>query len=81
MVFNKTDLFTYEQKDEDDLTPSTRENNSLDDWKKTWMSKMNNNCIFISVKKKENWDVFKRILYDQIRGIHAKRYPYNTFLY
>tara|TARA_B100001093_G_scaffold519801_1_gene610567 strand:+ start:15470 stop:16666 length:1197 start_codon:yes stop_codon:yes gene_type:complete len=81
MVFNKTDLFTYDLKDADDLTPRTGKNNSLEDWKKTWISKNNNNCIFISASKKDNWDNFKADLYDRIKEIHAKKYPYNSFLY
>jgi len=81
MVFNKTDLFTYELKDEDDLTPRTIKNNSLEDWKKTWISKNNKNCVFISASNKDNWDNFKLDLYDSIKEIHSKRYPYNSFLY
>jgi GTP-binding protein HflX len=81
MVFNKIDLFTYTQKDDDDLTPRTRANNSLEDWEKTWMSKMNNNCIFISAFEKQNWDEFKTTVYDLVKEIHARRYPYNKFLY
>mgnify|MGYP000867849828 FL=1 len=81
MVFNKIDLFTYTKKDEDDLTPRTSSNNSLDDWKNTWMSKMNNNCIFISAHEKQNWEEFKTIVYDLVKEIHARRYPYNKFLY
>lgn len=81
MVFNKIDLFTHELKDVDDLTPRTRKNNSLEDWKKTWISKNNNNCVFISASKKGNWDNFKADLYDRIKKIHLKRYPYNSFLY
>ena len=80
-VFNKTDLFAYELKDADDLRPRTRKNNSLEDWKKTWISKNNKNCVFISASKKDNWDIFKADLYDRIKEIHAKRYPYNSFLY
>ena len=81
MVFNKIDLFSYTKKDEDDLTPRTRANNSLADWEKTWMSKMNNNCIFISAEEKQNWNEFKTIVYDLVKEIHARRYPYNKFLY
>ncbi len=81
MVFNKIDLFRYTPKEEDDLTPRTFENNSLEDWGRTWMSKMNNNCIFISAYKKENWDSFKTTVYDLVKEIHARRYPYNNFLY
>ena len=81
MVFNKTDLFTYELKDTDDLTPRTRENNSLDDWKNTWISKNNKDCVFISAAQKDNWETFRSNLYERIKEIHANRYPYNTFLY
>ena len=81
MVFNKIDLFTYTKKDEDDLTPRTSSNNSLEDWKNTWMSKVNNNCIFISAHEKQNWEEFKTIVYDLVKEIHARRYPYNKFLY
>jgi len=81
MVFNKIDLFSYTPKEEDDLTPRTRDNNSLKDWEKTWMSKINNNCIFISAHKKENWEEFKTTTYDLVKEIHARRYPYNKFLY
>ncbi|MEZ7839063.1 MAG: GTPase HflX [Flavobacteriales bacterium] len=81
MVFNKIDLFSYVKKDEDDLTPRTRANNSLDDWEKTWMSKMNNNCIFISAHEKQNWNEFKTTVYDLVKEIHTRRYPYNKFLY
>ena len=81
MVFNKIDLFTYTKKDEDDLTPRTSSNNSLVDWKNTWMSKVNNNCIFISAHEKQNWEEFKTIVYDLVKEIHARRYPYNKFLY
>lgn len=81
MVFNKTDLFKYTPKEEDDLTPRTKQNNSLEDWEKTWMSKLNKNCIFISAQQKENWEVFKTTVYDLVKEIHARRYPYNNFLY
>ncbi len=81
MVFNKIDLFSYTPKDEDDLTPRTRANNSLADWESTWMSKMNENCIFISAHKKDNWEGFKTTVYELVKEIHARRYPYNKFLY
>ena len=50
LVFNKVDAFSYVKKDEDDLTPSTRENISLDEWKRTWMAK-NGDTIFISSRR------------------------------
>ncbi len=81
MVFNKIDAYDWVEKDEDDLTPATRENMSLDELMKSWMAKENHPCIFISAIEKQNYKEFRHLLYDQIRGIHAKKYPYNNFLY
>ena len=80
LVFNKVDAFTFDKKDEDDLTPVTRANHSLDDWKKTWMAK-DSPTMFISAKEKENFDSFRKLLYDTAKQIHAKRFPYNNYLY
>ncbi|MFI3263374.1 MAG: GTPase HflX [Rikenellaceae bacterium] len=81
LVFNKIDAFTYVKKDEDDLTPKTRENYSLDELKSSWYAKMNDNCIFISAKERMELEDFKKLLYSVVRGLHKERYPYNTFLY
>jgi GTP-binding protein HflX len=64
LVFNKIDAFTYSPKDEDDLSPIRRENLSLDDLKKTWMSKMHDNCLFISAREKQNIDQLKELMYN-----------------
>ncbi|MDE7381667.1 MAG: GTPase HflX [Muribaculaceae bacterium] len=81
MVFNKIDRFKYTPKDPDDLTPMTRENIPLSEFEKTWMAKMDNNCVFISAKDKINIDALKDMLYQKAREIHATRFPYNDFLY
>ena len=81
MVFNKSDAFTYQPKDEDDLTPRTRENISLDELRATWMNRMNDNCVFISAKDGTNIEELRRILYDKAREIHLSRFPYNDLLY
>jgi GTP-binding protein HflX len=81
IVFNKIDAYTFDKKDEDDLTPKTKENYSLDELKKTWMAKNNDHCIFISAKHKENVEQFKQMIYDKVKEVHAIRYPYNDFLY
>ena len=81
LVFNKIDAFTYKPKDEDDLTPRTRENVSLDELKATWMAKMNDNCVFISAKKGINIDELKKKIYEKAREIHIARFPYNDFLF
>ena len=81
MVFNKIDAFRYTPKDPDDLTPMTRENIPLDEFRKTWMAKMDNNCVFISAKERINIDELKDLLYQKAREIHTARFPYNDFLY
>lgn len=80
-LFNKIDAFTYVEKDEDDLTPSTKENLSLDDWKNSWMAKNNSPSLFISAKFKTNVDDFKVLLYEEVKRIHVQRFPFNDFLY
>ena len=81
LVFNKIDAFSYTPKDEDDLTPRTRENISLDELKASWMARMNDNCIFISAKNKINIDELKSKLYEKAKIIHTQRFPYNYFLF
>ena len=81
VVFNKIDNFTYIPKEEDDLTPIQRENLSLADLQKTWMARLGEDCIFISAKNKDNIDALRALLYDRIKAIHIKRYPYNDFLF
>ena len=81
LVFNKIDAYTYEKKDEDDLTPATRKNLSLEDLKKSWIAKANTPCIFISAVEKLNIEKLRSDLYGMVREIHAGRYPFNNFLY
>jgi GTP-binding protein HflX len=80
-VFNKIDAFSYVEKEEDDLTPRTKENFSLDEWKNSWMAKNNTPAIFISAKQKDNIDELKKILYDEVKVIHSQRFPFNDYLY
>lgn len=81
VVFNKIDAFTYTPKDEDDLTPILRENLSLEELQKTWMAKLQNDCIFISAKNKDNIEALKELMYERIKAIHIQRYPYNDFIF
>lgn len=81
LVFNKIDAFKYVKKDEDDLTPMTKENLSLDELKKSWMSNLNETPIFISAQKKENVEELKKTIYDVVKEIHIKRFPYNNLFY
>ena len=81
VVFNKIDAFTYTPKEEDDLTPVLRENLSLADLQKTWVSRLGEDCIFISAKNKDNIDALRSLMYERIKAIHIQRYPYNDFLF
>ncbi|MDO5570960.1 MAG: GTPase HflX [Bacteroidales bacterium] len=81
LVFNKIDAYRHVPKDEDDLSPIKKENISLDELKQTYMSKLNDNCIFISAKNKENIDALKDKLYEMVKEIHIQRFPYNDFLF
>ena len=82
ILFNKIDAFSYIVKDEDDLTPVHKENYSLDDLKKTWMaSDKNHQTLFISARMKDNIEELRELLYGEVKKIHVKKYPYNTFLY
>ncbi|MDR1652275.1 MAG: GTPase HflX [Prevotellaceae bacterium] len=81
VIFNKIDAFTYTPKEEDDLSPPTRENIPLNDLKKTYMSRLHANCIFISATEKSNIDELRTLLYQKVKEIHVERYPYNDFLF
>jgi len=81
LVFNKIDNYQYSPKEEDDLTLRTKENFTLEDWKKTWMARDGYPAIFISAKQKTNIEELKDVMYEKVKTIHVKRYPYNNFLY
>ena len=81
LVFNKTDAYTFTPKEEDDLTPKTKENVSLDELMQTWMAKMHDSCIFISARERDNIENLKTLMYNRVRELHVQKYPYNDFLY
>ncbi len=81
VVFNKIDNYHWVAKEEDDLTPPTRENITLDELRRTWMARMSDNCLFISARERQNIDDFREWLYRKVRELHVQKYPYNDFLY
>ncbi len=81
LVFNKIDAFTFDEKEVDDLSPMTKRNISLEQLKKMWTSKLDTQCLYISAVNKQNIDEFKTVLYEKVKELHQKRYPYNNFLY
>lgn len=80
-VFNKTDAYRHVPKDEDDLTPATRKNTTIEELEQMWIARLNSPAIFISAKEKTNIENFKKLIYNKIKDMHAKKYPYNNFLY
>jgi GTP-binding protein hflX len=82
MVFNKIDAYTHQAIDQDDLmTEKTSRHFTLEEWKQTWMNRMNGDAIFISAVNKENIQEFREKVYKKVREIHITRFPYNNFLY
>jgi GTP-binding protein HflX len=81
IVFNKVDAYTYVAKADDDLTPRTKENLTLQELMKTWMAKLNDNCLFISARERTNLEELKQTIYQKVRELHVQKYPYNDFLY
>lgn len=82
MVFNKIDAYDPETIAEDDLmTEKTKAHYTLEEWKQTWMAKLNGDAIFISALNKENFNEFRKLVYEKVKEIHTTRFPYNSFLY
>lgn len=81
LVFNKIDAYSFVAKDETDLSPEMPENKTLQSLQASWMSKMQDNCLFISALQRDNIEAMKQLLYDKVKEIHITRFPYNDFLY
>jgi GTP-binding protein HflX len=81
VLFNKTDAYTWVEKEADDLTPATRENITIDELKRTWMGRLNGECLFVSALKKTGVENMRKTLYDRVKQLHVQKYPYNDFLY
>lgn len=81
IVFNKIDNYRHTEKEEDDLTPKTKENITLEELKQTWMGRLQDNCIFVSAREKINVEELREWLYKRVRELHVQKYPYNDFLY
>ncbi len=81
VVFNKMDAYTWTEKAADDLTPSTKENISLEELQNTWMGRIGEDCIFISARERLNIEELKTLMYNRVRQLHVQKYPYNDFLF
>ena len=81
VLFNKTDAYTWIEKEADDLTPATRENITMEELQRTWMGRLNGECLFVSALKKTGIENMRKVLYDRVKQLHVQKYPYNDFLY
>ena len=81
VLFNKTDSYTWVEKEADDLTPATRENITMEELQRTWMGRLNGECLFVSALKKTGIENMRKVLYDRVKQLHVQKYPYNDFLY
>lgn len=84
LVFNKIDAYKYIPQDENDLSPKSPENYTLEELKKQkqWMAKINKGrCVFISAENKTNLDELKEVIYEEVKKVFETRYPYNDYLY
>ena len=81
VLFNKTDAYTWVEKEPDDLTPMTRENITMEELQRTWMGRLNGECLFVSALKKTGLEEMRKTLYDRVKQLHVQKYPYNDFLY
>lgn len=81
MVFNKIDQYSYEAREEDDITPKTSAHYTLEDWRKTWMSKGEEKAVFISAFTGENIEELRKETYEAVKEIHVQRFPYNQYLF
>ncbi|MBR6483076.1 MAG: GTPase HflX [Bacteroidaceae bacterium] len=81
LVFNKMDAYSWTEKEADDLTPSTKENISLDQLMATWMARLGEDCIFISARERMHIEELKELLYKRVKELHVQKYPYNDFLF
>lgn len=81
MIFNKIDNYRWVEKEEDDLTPQSKENISLEELERTWMARLKDDCVFISAKENTNIKKLRDDLYARVKQLHVQKYPYNDFLY
>ena len=81
VLFNKIDAYTWVEKEADDLTPATRENITFEELERTWMGRLNGECLFVSALKKTGIENMRKVLYDRVKQLHVQKYPYNDFLY
>jgi GTPase len=79
LIFNKMDL--YEKNYFDELIPEEEKQNILEGLKQSWMSKTEQQCVFISATEKQNISELREKILSMIKGAYKIRYPYKTAFY
>ncbi|MFT6996759.1 MAG: GTP-binding protein HflX [Cryomorphaceae bacterium] len=81
VVFNKVDAYKPKPIDPQDVDPDVI-TDPLEQLKNSWMARLEaDEVVFISAIKKQNIDELRTKVYEQVKAIHSKRYPYHTYLY
>jgi GTP-binding protein HflX len=81
-VFNKIDAYKPTEITEDwDVDNEVEATMSLNDFKNSWMAKHNSPAIFISALNKENAEDLRNRIYEEVKLVNQKIYPFNNFLY
>ena len=75
LIFNKIDAYKWVEKEEDDLTPTTKENVSLEELKKSWINRIEGTCVFISASERINIEELRATLLKEVKDVHYRRYP------
>lgn len=78
LVFNKIDAYRWIPKEEDDLTPATKENIPLEELKRSWIARLDGTCVFISAAERVNIEELRQKLMEKVKRIHFERYPHNA---
>ncbi|HMM11048.1 MAG TPA: GTPase HflX [Bacteroidales bacterium] len=81
LIFNKIDAYQHPLLAEDEFDLSKPERPNLKHLKKIWEEKTGKPVILISALHKENYSGLREMLYEEIRDMHAIRYPHDNFLY
>jgi GTP-binding protein HflX len=81
IIFNKIDQLELKDHKEDYDKDPEETIHTFQDLKESWIAKTNSKSIFISAKQKTNLQELRELLYEEVKKIHVKRYPYNDFLY
>ncbi len=81
-VFNKIDAYKAVEVEQDwDIDNEEIPTLTLSEFKNSWMAKHNSPAIFISALNKQNAEDLRQRIYEEVKIVNMKIYPFNNFLY